>query len=538
MFAKDVRRFCPHLCALFTVVGGHAWGLRPNDGMPIPIPIGVVPLALAILAALVVHADKPSGSRAFWATRPHGAGAVLAAKLAFAGLFLLAIPVFIEAVWFRSLGAGPELPRLVADSAVFAAALLASAMAVAALTSTLRGVLATALGIWAVLSIYKTIVAPEVAGLWWDRAGVSATQSYLNQWAAIATGLAIVSHQYLTRHTRRSAFIGATALLCLVPGIQRIQLDWADIPDRTDTLERFPFEGDRAMVVRDANLQRGSLRGPGLEALSTISMRMEVDEGPEVALLPTSVRTVVGERSFLTDPTSDPMTLRMSRSVAIFAVPDIDRVGQDPSRPPRPVIGDVPIVSANSGEELEAQLGAGPVQSTWSFDAYRTEPLARLEARPGSSTEASGYELTVLAARRIGESLQVDLRGRWTATSTLRRNSPYAGDVFDRLGLVLLSNQYLDYLPNMNGNGGWQRTYTLLGAAHLSEHLTAIGFDGDFLRQRRNPSRLPGDWFDDVELVVLGSRYAGSFEKTFSWDMPEWPTLSGFVRVDEVDVRD
>ena len=106
-----------------------------DSGVVLPMAI----LFLGILiSVLVVQTDSPSRSDAFWASRPLHPLAVLTAKGATLGVFLLGLPLAAQAVvlWQHAVPPAEMLPMLGA-SLIFAGGLVVGAAALAALTADL-----------------------------------------------------------------------------------------------------------------------------------------------------------------------------------------------------------------------------------------------------------------------------------------------------------------------------------------------------------------------------------------------------------------
>ncbi|MEE8147932.1 MAG: hypothetical protein V3T24_10030 [Longimicrobiales bacterium] len=158
-------------------------------------------VALAILiSGLVVQADSPSRSDAFWASRPLHPLAVLTAKGATLGLFLLGIPLVAEAVvlWDHAVPPG-EIAPMLAEALVAQGGIVVAAATVAALTANLSAFFMLFVGIGVVLAGivdmfpngFQTLAPVEIFA------------------PAAVLGVAVLAYQYSSRNLRRSV-IGLT----------------------------------------------------------------------------------------------------------------------------------------------------------------------------------------------------------------------------------------------------------------------------------------------------------------------------------------
>ena len=154
---KDVRQFrwLLALQVLATVMavpavvgsGSHIGGPGFSSTFP-SLDWYMVLAGLAVLiSAVVVQADSPSRSDAFWASRPLNPLAVLMAKGATLGVFLLAIPLVAEAMLLLRHAVSPsEMVPMLAESLISQAGIVVAAATVAALTANLSAFFMVGLG--------------------------------------------------------------------------------------------------------------------------------------------------------------------------------------------------------------------------------------------------------------------------------------------------------------------------------------------------------------------------------------------------------
>ncbi|HWK90580.1 MAG TPA: hypothetical protein VNP72_11395 [Longimicrobium sp.] len=166
-----------------------------------------------MLAGLLVQEDAPARARAFWATLPLRPSAVLAAKLAGVGLFLVVPGLLgqLAALQSRTV-AGGDLPGLLVVSVLTYAGWLALAAAVAALTPDFR-----AFALCLVLVVLAWMFGGTAAALaLGGPEHVESPPRLLVPAVLVTAGLLVVGHQYHTRDQRRGVWLAALAGTALV----------------------------------------------------------------------------------------------------------------------------------------------------------------------------------------------------------------------------------------------------------------------------------------------------------------------------------
>ena len=165
----------------------------------------MVLVGLAIfISAVVVQADSPSRSDAFWASRPLHPLAVLMAKGATLGVFLLGIPLFAEAIVLSEHAVSPvAMVPMLAESVIAQGGFVVAAATLAALTANLSAFvmagLAAGVAGAAVIGVINNIDSDAFETL----APVEVLAPVL------ALGVAVLAYQYSSRNLRRSV-VGVT----------------------------------------------------------------------------------------------------------------------------------------------------------------------------------------------------------------------------------------------------------------------------------------------------------------------------------------
>jgi hypothetical protein len=233
--AKDVRYARWLLMAYFAIVivtavgfvSGPALGpywMSPNtevlgmrDSLVVYLPLCTVILGL-IVAASLVQADSPTRATAFWASRPLSPVAVLASKIVFMFVVLIALPLLVGVAALRPFDAsGRAMTGMVAHAAVSYGAWLVAAMVIGSLTDDIRtfvGVFVATLAAMLVVLATLQEVIPASVGL---GAGSAAAVLAGLKLIGLAGGVSLLALLYREHGRRRRAWIaGIAATVCLV----------------------------------------------------------------------------------------------------------------------------------------------------------------------------------------------------------------------------------------------------------------------------------------------------------------------------------
>ena len=526
VFRHDVRRFFPALVAVVAYMGVVVSGVIPSDAVrPVrmAMPIGLLPLILGTLAAVVVQRDGPADEDAFWTTRPLRPGAVLFGKVAFIGIFFVGLPVLVQALWFAELGAGEPVGRLSGDAALHLGGTVAVAAAAGAVTRSLRGVLACALAAWLGASILTSLgpaSAPDTIGNW-------ITYRYLERWLWVVLGMGLLGHQYLTRRTRRTVGLGLVLVTVLVPAIRRAPIDLTvDESAPVTALEHREWDGVGSVRIQLQTLRRDEYRQPGRPSTEPgIAATLGFEGGSGALMRITEIQTRVtgGDVDLAFTP---PPVDRFQPMGSRFVRPALDGIqnagGWTPASPSVRA-----WVAVGDDQRIEELTSTNHLALTVSFDVIEPVVLGRMGSAPGATLNTPYGTLVVRYSEKSSRKLRAEVGHRWSVSHMLRRDR---SDPFhERISFAAYSPRYNEVIMDRGGSGG-ARTYSLTGGATLVEPSRWAEFEAVYA-EGRDGLRLPADWFDDVEILVLDARYAGSFTRTIERDV-EWPTGRTEVRVD------
>lgn len=280
IFKKDCRRFWPVLLALVGVLAFffyRAIRLPPID-QPLPFdgPIDwILDLCLILFTAQLILEDPLLGRQAFWMTRPIRRGPLLLAKLLFAALFLVLLPLLVQAAALLWLGVEPAmLPWAALSSLLATLPYLALAAALAAVCRNLP--------VFALAGCLAWVATQSVFGLLaaWN------TDRRIPFDAAISSGLltpllllivaaVALTHQFWTRRALRSA-------LLLGGGLLAAQMVFAWVPTNLEwkirqLLQPRP-ETDFQLRLCTENTRNLPYRGPTEEGMIALSLALQPPE--------------------------------------------------------------------------------------------------------------------------------------------------------------------------------------------------------------------------------------------------------------------
>ena len=165
----------------------------------------------ALVAIALVQADRLVGTTSFWLTRPIGRSTLLASKVIVAVVFLVLVPLALDAIVFFASGVmPPALWRVAAERLGYQLVYLLPVMAIAALTPNIaRFILACAVGVLAFVVFATTVNLRAVPG---RPPGAVLAGGFASLALMAIACLGVIVHQYLTRRTRRSSFVAVAGI--------------------------------------------------------------------------------------------------------------------------------------------------------------------------------------------------------------------------------------------------------------------------------------------------------------------------------------
>ena len=181
-------------------------------------------LLLALVVSGLVHDEPLVGADAFWLTRPIGWSRLLAAKLLFAAVFLVALPAAGESMVIAAISGDLRVTWLAAVAYAFRQAVwVSSLLAVAAVTPSIgRFLLTLAGGVAAVTAVALALVTVRLVFTSIDEAGhvepilVDGTSGVVATLLITCAAVLVLAYQYGRRRTERAVAIGVAAIVAAV----------------------------------------------------------------------------------------------------------------------------------------------------------------------------------------------------------------------------------------------------------------------------------------------------------------------------------
>lgn len=534
VFAKDVRRFWPALVGLGVLILYHRFYGVPALGRGMvryTVAAQLFPMVLAGLAAAVVQDDPVNSMEpSLWQTSPLSGGAVMAAKGLFLGLFLCAIPVAVHVQWIVSLAGGGDVPGLIADSLLYQLGLLTIVALGAAVTPNLGSFLALAVAAWVGMEALEAVLL-STGDPWRDQRAVT-THQYVERVGWLAFGAPLLLHQYRTRHTVRTVALGVAALTLVVAVVHTTEPDW--VTDPWAPAERFPWPDGGAQDLRMVSLDQGSRANYGGQLEAEVSSWIVPTRDPGALLVPALVenrlegpygefRSTFDERDLRESPAGP----RISPSPRIANIPAAGQLGRF-----SPAASGFRVLVARGGlEEMDRLSGTTHVESSVTFDAFHTVIVATVPLVPGMSVRTRNGQVRMGSVARSGRAVSLQVEIRAAARALDFSAGPY--EVSTPRTLILRSSRYDEYLVSEGGGGSGPAAgpaQHLVGGPRLWESTRTLSFNAQIADAA--DERLPDDWFDDAELLVVSIEYAGSFTHTLARDIPDWPEEGRNVTVE------
>ncbi len=229
IFAKDARQFWPEIAATVTIaallawIGPYAWAPQSNDGAGggstevlrgiAGLLAGLLPVSWWVLIVRVVQGEKLVGDRQWWITKPYEWPQLLAAKVLFLAVFVLAPFLVAQCVLLEEAGFRwiDYLPGLGFNLVLVIGLMIAPVAALAAVTSGLGKVMLTMLGLLILFVVIVTFAALRSPG-----GSITPYRDHISMPLILCFCGAAVVLQYARRMAWRSRLLLATALVLVI----------------------------------------------------------------------------------------------------------------------------------------------------------------------------------------------------------------------------------------------------------------------------------------------------------------------------------
>lgn len=203
---------------MWSGAGAGAWFDRVGGTVYL---LGAIEVLLGyVLVAWLIHGDMPTGTTAFWMTRPLSGLRLLAAKLAGLGLIFGVVPLIVTLPWWLACDYGPrELALAAGETLALHGIVVAFALPLAALTDEFgRYLMWTLVLVAAYIGISLTmVIVPGLGPFGSANAGLIATRGWLALALFLICGGVAAVLQFCARRLLFSfATVGAGVVVALV----------------------------------------------------------------------------------------------------------------------------------------------------------------------------------------------------------------------------------------------------------------------------------------------------------------------------------
>jgi hypothetical protein len=514
------------------------------------VVLSIVPaLMMALLVSRLVHDEPLVGWNAFWLTRPYSSSALLSAKLLFLATVLVIAPLIADLVTMSIFHAGPRAQLAAAPSFLFGHLTWALAVCVvAALTPSLAAFVLAIIG--SVVALVVTIlllfsVAIAFAGEQTFTGDLSMlpdpTPGFVSLLVFVASALAVVIYQYRHRRWRIALVLACAGLVATVflPGYW----PWPFLRPQPPDPGQWARNTQATQVTIDPrmalNMSREVFDSAAPPRRRIHAFAVLTGTPPEFANRGVTVNGT------LTLPDSTTVRSRQNDSFSREWGSTEGLVLPDTETPAHAALGDVtvlndiekqryeqwPVMLSLTAEEHARYKGQkGRFEATLDFHMYRTRERGTLPLRDGSALDDGLSRIEVMRATPIDGGYRLVVRYWHALPPKPTGNRPtYEFFLRNRPARAAVALRSVDsWSGSFSGHsvGGRVASAVLPG---FSIGSSPGGFDvqtqvlefpwrmqGGYV----GVARLEPAWFDDAELVVLETAYAGTV--TRSVNLPDF----------------
>jgi hypothetical protein len=497
-------------------------------------------LLLALLVARLVHEEPLVGLNAFWLTRPYSPVSLLSAKLLFASIALVLLPVVADLMTMSLFDAGPSA-QLRASSVFLSSRLIwmLALFALAALTPSLGGFAIAMISIVAALSLAIAVIIGMTAfsidefDTYLPDMTPDRTPAIVGVVVFAAAVLSVIVYQYRRRRLAVAIAMAAAGLVATVV----VPAYWPWPFARSAPIEPGPWTAEpstAAVVDRSMPMQISDAREFNGEGTPRryVHARVQLNGMPA----DTFTRTI-GVRGMLT--LGDGTVVRSRQANGFVPLEMRGRAGFEPSVP-LGALGNVDVLTRldetayqpwaalltlTEDEYVTYRGQRGRFQAEVDFRLMQTRIRGTLPLVTGAALEDAASRVELVRVDRRIDAQAIAVR-RWQAGSLLDE---------DRSGefeFVLRNRARREVLTatrrgQRSGFGGGGSVFT--GSASIPLALLTGGSAGPpsdgFLVQidvlefpmavmpKGETIQLDPGWLNEAEVVVLESSYAGTVTK-------------------------
>jgi hypothetical protein len=545
---KDLRRLRWLLVAWVAIIIGRivlttaGSTVEPEDiGLQLIVQnltslLGIVDMLMwVLLVSLLVHEEPLVGADAFWLTRPIRPNALMTAKLALAGVFLVFAPLtrgVIEMAWF---GASPRdvvvaLPSLLFTQAFWVALLLTLAVLTPSLTRFVVTIAASiaALGVAiAGLMTFLVLNQEEERAYYEGPVVPDSTGEIVGSFLLLCVAFGVIAYQYRHRWPSRAILIGAAGSVATV--VVAFAWPWHFARAIEPDPGAWAHDSTRTIAVLDAhtNVSEAYSLRRGKNPKKQVAARLDLVGAPAEYDVES-----VGVRARLAFP--DGTTIESTqRENAPVTRPPGDRASTRTTRL-QAVLGDVrlapetgdthemlPVVIKVADPDYERYgAQAGHLTATVDFQVHRFRMSGTLPLSRGAILRDGTDRFEIVRVLRRSDGCDVLLRQltllpMWSSKS--RRQFYYV--LLNRGRREAINGDIEGMMPL----GQWNLAGALFGI-HVEGGTQGFSVWTQTLRfppraMAGSPTRqIDSAWLDGAEVVVIESAYAGHVTRSLEVD--------------------
>ena len=517
------------------------------------VVLTIVPtLMMALLVARLVHAEPLVGWNAFWLTRPYSSNALLAAKLLFLTTVVVIAPLIADLVTMSTFHAGPRAQLAAAPSFLFGHLTWAlAAGVVAALTPSLAAFVLAIIGSVVAFVVTILLLISVVFAVGGGQTGDASmlpdpTAGFVGTVVFVASALAVVVYQYRHRRWRIALALACAGLVATVflPGYW----PWPFLRPQPPDPGQWARNTQATQVTIDPRMALNTSRD---EFDSSAPPRRRIHAFVQLTGTPGEFANQgVTVNGTLTLPGG--VTLRSTQNDSFsrewgstegLVLPETEK-------PAHVALGDVavlndvetqryeqwPVLLALTVEEHARYKGQkGRFEATLDFLMYRARERGTLPLRDGAALEDGLSRIEVVRATPIDGGYGLVVRYWHVRPLTAASNRPtYEFFLRNRAARAAVAVGSVDHWSgSFSGHsvGGRVASAALPGFSFGS---SPDGFDVQ-TQVLEFPWRIQGGyvgvatrlepaWFDDAELVVIETAYAGTVRRSVNlpdFEIPE-----------------
>jgi len=493
-------------------------------------------VAMLIIVPLVIQAETPVGTTAFWYTRPLSRGHVLASKVLFIATVLILPPLVAELLVLGFNGAASR--HLILAGVEIVIKQLRFVMVVAALAALTRrfahfalvsacvvvGYFLLLIATWAVNVFVQALcrpISPE------EMIALAPSRNLVQYVVLTVSGSGVLVHQYMTRRLRGSVVIAAAAVVLYFGCRNFWRWGFLEARDATTTaVTEFSDEPITVATTADS-LSRVDLPAFTGSSMKIVGCQMDVGDVPPGAFVELkgfgNLRLEYpgkGAVKGIAPGTNMAFTTPGMQAPKTSVPPSYVRqlLGVDPmSQQSRDMTIAAQLMMVPADKFRQHQNDPGLFTATASFVANSYEIAANLPLTPGSSYEAAGDDMTILEVLREEGAISVIIRERQLnlMLDGNMRSVPFPFNMMPtakKVDYVLVNQRTWELLlPDTDMMAGVSNMYSNMIPRRLKIFTKSLTFSRD--GGAADAAAMDDNWLADTVLLRIEKKQLGVFSR-------------------------